>query len=136
MSSIPISVALRPLRVKSGRLVVVRFGPFSSLFSRNEAPHNGAPYQSISVNFILLDSPYRKEYRYGLVISPFSTGEKEEAMSRTHPPQLFAARMHILWTEITRIRLSKEYVANITCVRLCLGALLMLTVISEAAGKR
>jgi hypothetical protein len=37
---------------------------------------HGAPYRSLSVNFILLDSLFRKEYRYGLILSSFSTSEK------------------------------------------------------------
>jgi hypothetical protein len=38
---------------------------FSYMFAKNEAPHNGAPYRSISMNGRLLDSLFRKEYRYG-----------------------------------------------------------------------
>jgi hypothetical protein len=54
------------------------------LFGKNEATDNGRPYRSISMNFILLDRPFRKEYRYGLIIFPFSTSEKQQAMSGTY----------------------------------------------------
>jgi hypothetical protein len=40
-------------------------------------------YQSI---LDCLDSRFRKEYRYGLIISPFSTDEKKQARSRTYRP--------------------------------------------------
>jgi hypothetical protein len=71
---------LKLLRVKSGRLFTALSGIcFSCAFANNEARYNGTPYQSISVNHILLDSLFRKEYRCGLLISPFSTGEKQQA---------------------------------------------------------
>jgi hypothetical protein len=38
------------------------------------------------VYFILLDSLFRKEYRDGLIFFPFSTGENQQATSRTYRP--------------------------------------------------
>jgi hypothetical protein len=84
VSSISISLALRPLRIKRrtiARCSISLF--FAYVFTKNEAPHNGTPYWSISVNCRLLDSLFRKEYRHGLIISPFSTSEKQQAKSRT-----------------------------------------------------
>jgi hypothetical protein len=52
---------------------------FCISFAKNEATYNSAPYQSISRNFILFDNLFRKEYRYGLIIYPLSTGEKQQA---------------------------------------------------------
>jgi hypothetical protein len=49
------------------------------MFAKKEVLHNGAPYAPTSVNFILLDSLFRKEHKYGLIISPFSTNEKQQA---------------------------------------------------------
>jgi hypothetical protein len=48
---------------------------FASPSAKNEATHKGAPYRSMSLKFRLLNRLFRKEYRYGLLISPFSTGE-------------------------------------------------------------
>jgi hypothetical protein len=62
--------------------------PCRALFTKNEAPHNGAPYRSISETFILLESLFRKEYRYGLIIFPFSTGENQQTRPRTDQPPL------------------------------------------------
>jgi hypothetical protein len=59
------------------------------MFANNEARHNGTPYRSIFVNHILLDSQFRKEYTYDLVISPFSIGEKQQGNSRIYRPPDF-----------------------------------------------
>jgi hypothetical protein len=59
-------------------------GHFFVASETNEAPHNALPHRSISVNFILLDRLFRQEYRYGVIISPFSTNEKQQARSRTY----------------------------------------------------
>jgi hypothetical protein len=48
---------------------------FASPFANKEAPHKGAPDRLISLNLILLDHLFRKEYIYGLNISPFSTSD-------------------------------------------------------------
>jgi hypothetical protein len=55
-------------------------------FAKNEEPDNGAPYRLTSVNLIWLDSRFHKEYRYGLIISPFSTDKKQQASSGAHRP--------------------------------------------------
>jgi hypothetical protein len=88
-----ISLALRLLDVRkrrTARCSILQF--FSRNFSKNDAPHNDAPYGSISVNFLLLDSPFRKEYRYGLIISPFSTAKKQQERSRTYRRSYVANR--------------------------------------------
>jgi hypothetical protein len=47
---------------------------FVRMLADSEAPHHGASYRSVSVGFLLLDSRFRKEYRYSLLISPFQQG--------------------------------------------------------------
>jgi hypothetical protein len=76
---------LRPLRVKkrtTPRCSI--WHSFASPFTNNEAPHHGAPYRPISLNLILLDRLFRREYRSGLIISLFSAGEKQRAKSQTY----------------------------------------------------
>jgi hypothetical protein len=68
---------LKPLTVKKRTIARWFIWHFCMDVCQNKAPHNGASYTSISVNLILLDSLFRKEYRYSLIISPFSTGEKQ-----------------------------------------------------------
>jgi hypothetical protein len=46
--------------------------------------YNDASYRSISMNSILLNRLFRKEYIYGLISSSFSRGEKQQAKSRTY----------------------------------------------------
>jgi hypothetical protein len=70
---------------KSGRLLTAPSGTcFSCMFANSEARHNDAPYRSISMNYILLDSLFHKEYRYDLIISPFSTDKKQQARLQTY----------------------------------------------------
>jgi hypothetical protein len=77
VSSISISLALRPLRDKKQRTArSLIWHNFSGNFAPNEAPHNDAPYRLISVNCILLDTLFRKEYRYDATIPAFLIGEK------------------------------------------------------------
>jgi hypothetical protein len=74
---------LRPLRVNTRTTVRWFIWHCSAcLRLKNEVSPNGAPYQSISVDFLLLDSLFRKKYRYDFIISPFSRGEKQQASSR------------------------------------------------------
>jgi hypothetical protein len=61
---------------KNGRLLAAPCSTILHLrLPKGTCHSNGAPYRSISLNFILLDSLFRKEYIYGSIIPPFSTGE-------------------------------------------------------------
>jgi hypothetical protein len=76
---------LRLLRVKKRTTVRCSISHFLAWrFAKREALDNGTPYRSIFVNFILLDPLFQNDSRYGLIISPVSTGEKQRARSRTY----------------------------------------------------
>jgi hypothetical protein len=57
---------------------------FACRYAKTEAQHHGAPYRSISVNFTLFDSLFPQEYRYVLIISPFSIDERSTILGLIH----------------------------------------------------
>jgi hypothetical protein len=68
-------LALRSFGANSERLLATPSSFFCVYICQNAAPCHCAPYQLISVNFILLDNLFRKKCRSRLIFAPFSTGE-------------------------------------------------------------
>jgi hypothetical protein len=87
VSSISISLALRPLRLKRGTTARCSIWHLvAGIVAKNEKPHNGAPYRSIRADFQLLDSLFRKGHRDGSIFFRSSTREKQQARLRTYRP--------------------------------------------------